>query len=198
MRLTYNIEHPVSVALTYSYSPFETSMGFNPAGWWSDRKVTTKLHQIDATLQYGLSFIRSRRVMPYIGGGLCLAIADSRLDIDIQNVLGAGPEDPDTGEVIAPYPDRAWSLTTVDWSIGAVAVAGLVYHFTPRAAVVVEMMGIMSQVDQTFDFAGTLQYIQPNSEDALIEDPSTNDILEGNYPLSNNGLRVSLGLLFGI
>ncbi|MCP4545986.1 MAG: hypothetical protein GY835_05910 [bacterium] len=193
LRMVWNVKYPVALSATYTFGQFQTESDFMPFEWDSHRTLTTNTHIIDMALQYSLQFIRSRVVMPYIGMGLSLGIAASTLDIDLINTPQVAP----AGEDMPPYPDRLFQVKSTDFAIGAIAMAGLTYHVNRRSALVVEIAGMMNQVNQNFDFDGTLQYTNPGGG-IDPTDPRTNDILSGNYPLKMNGIRVSLGILIGI
>jgi hypothetical protein len=185
LRLAWNQQPRITYTLTYYFSSYNTSADFVFNGWPSQRSVDTNLHEIALALNYGLNFMRSDRISPYLGLGLDIFFADSMLNIDLKNPLPGGED---------PLPDQYFSIPSRDAALGALAFAGLTYHFSHRIALQAEMQGVMGQVRQTFDYEGSFQHTNPSGE---VPPNLDNDILLGAYQLNLNGLRLSLGLLFG-
>jgi len=189
-RLLRHFRGPISFAASYSFSQFKQHGYFLPHGWESDRTLTSNLHELGLGIHYALAFVNSRTVEPFIGAAAALLLADSRLDITLVNVSHAS--DGNGGEA---YPDRFFHIKSTDYSIGAEAYLGLNYRLNSKLIVQGELGGTMGQINQHFDYSGSLQHIDPGSAQDAVEDPRVNDILWGAYPFDLNGLRLSIGLL---
>jgi hypothetical protein len=187
---------PIAFAATYYYSQYSAEADFVPHAWDSPRELTTNLHELVVSLRYSLSFVKSKTIVPYIGGGLCYALADSELKIDLINTHGVmfDTNQPELGVI----PDQHFSIKTTDGSLGGIALAGVKYNVTSRVQLVAEMQGILGQIRQDFDYSGSLQHILPGAPASAVADPGANDLLFGAYQLDLNGLRLSLGLAFGL
>ncbi|MDP6419021.1 MAG: outer membrane beta-barrel protein [Candidatus Krumholzibacteria bacterium] len=190
----WRIKPPVALEANYSYASFETSTSFLPHEWESPRSLNTQLHELRFAFQYGLDFVRSRAVEPYLGGGVSFLHARSLLEIDLLNINEVTENQDNPGSPILP--DRHFRVESKDTSLGAVAFVGLRYRLSPQAFLQAELMGTMGQITQNFEYEGSLQYIAPGSPPELFDDPEVNDILWGSYPLNLNGMKLSLSLRF--
>lgn len=192
LRLQWNVLPEVGFSATYSYSDYASAQIFDPLGWSSPRELTTKLHEVGLALHYGLDFVRNQRLLPYVGFGVGIVMADSDLSIDLINVAGAPESDPEN-----PYPDQSFTVSATDRSLAYFGLAGLVFRMTDRISWTAEIQGVMGDVRQDFDYDGSLQYLNP-TDASNVDDPRRNDILMGSYPLDLNGVRLAVGLLFGL
>ncbi len=194
--ITWEPQPPLAFALNYYYSQYTAEADFTPHGWGSHRKLTTNLHELLLSMRHSLSFIRSKTIVPYIGGGLLYSYGDSKLEIELENTTGVvyDSNDPES-EVI---PDQSFEVGSRKGSIGGVALAGVMYNITGRVQLVAEMQGILGQVRQEFDYSGSLQHIAPGLNPDVYLDQGLNDMLFGSYQLDLNGLRLTIGLVFGI
>ncbi len=194
LRLLWSANDVVSFSGTYNYSQYTAESFFDPYGWDSDRSLTTKLHEFTLGLQYGLQFVRSQKIEPYVGFAMNYAYADSKLAIELVNpgyVYVAGSD-----EVLMP--NQSFEVSSSNGGLGVLAMAGLSFHLTGRLLINAEIQGVMGQIRQYFDYDGSLQYIEPTPAPADVENPGINDILLGAYPLDLNGIRLSVGVLLGI
>ncbi len=193
VRVHWNYRPALGFSATYGTSSYSSSGVFEPGGWHAPRKLSTRLHELSLALHYGLDFVRSQKLLPYVGFGTSIVMADSRLDIDLLNVsnLPSGDDVPD-------YPDQHFEVKAVDTTLAYFGLVGLVYRFTNRLSLSAEIQGIMGDLRQDFDYEGSLQYIQPGSSQDDIEDWSMNDILGGVYPLDLVGMRLSIGVMVGL
>ncbi len=182
-RIMRSFRGPISFAGTYHFSQFTQKGLFVPHGWESERNLTSNLHEFILGFHYALSFVKSSTVEPYVGAGAAFLFADSQLDIGLDN--------PGTDDV-----DKTFLIESTDFALGAEAYIGLNYHLSSKLMLQGELGGTMGQVSQSFDYAGSLQHLEPGTPQDAVEDPSVNDILWGSYPLDLNGLRLSIGLLF--
>jgi len=184
---------PISFAGTYHFTQYNQNALFVPHGWESPRELNTKLHELGLGIHFALDFVRSKTVEPFVAAGVSFLYADSQLDILLDNVSGAHGGVPDT-----VYENQDFLLESTDFSVGAEAYVGLNYRVTSNLIIQGQLGGTMGQVNQNFDFDGSLQHLNPETPQDAIEDPSANDILWGSYPLELNGLRLSLGLLISL
>ncbi|MCB9512787.1 MAG: hypothetical protein H6694_00485 [Candidatus Latescibacteria bacterium] len=191
LRAFWRYRRAISFAATYSTSSYSSAANFDPLSWSSPRELKTRLHELDLTLHYGLEFVRSELLQPYVGFGIGFIVADSRLAIDLINVNGVTVSE-DSNEFL---PDRRFDVKATDSTIAYLGLAGLIYHFGPRMALNAEIQGIMGDIRQTFEYDGSLQYIAPGTASSTVEDWGRNDILGGSYPLDLVGVRLSVGLL---
>lgn len=195
LRVHWAYRPALGLAATYSFANYSSAATFNPHEWTSARELSTNLHELDFTVHYGLDFVRNQKILPYVGFGIGIAMADSQLDIGLVNTPGtlSDPEDP-----TSYLPDRSFAVKARDTTFAYIGLAGLLYRFGNRVALNAEMQGVMGDIRQTFDYAGSRQHIEANPEPAAVEDWGTNDILGGSYPMDLNGVRLSIGLLVGL
>lgn len=195
LRAYWSYRPALGLAATYNYSDYASSETFLPHGWTSPRELTTKLHELDLTVHYGLDFVRNQKLLPYVGFGIGFAVADSRLAIDLVNTPGTqtDPDDPDTR-----LPDRSVEVAARDKTLAYIGLAGLIYRFGSRLALNAEIQGVMGDIRQTFEYAGSLQHILPSPQPDDVADWGVNDILGGSYPMDLNGVRLSIGILIGL
>ena len=191
LRAFWRYRRAISFAATYSTSSYSSAATFDPRGWSSPRELKTRLHELDLTLHYGLEFVRSELLQPYVGFGVGIMAADSRLGIDLLNVGGV------TDAEDVPLPDRHFEVKATATTLAYMGLAGLIYRFASRISINAEIQGVMGDIRQTFDYEGSLQYLAREGviDPAAIEDWGTNDILGGSYPLDLVGVRLSVGLL---
>lgn len=187
----------LGLAASYNYSDYASSETWTIFGWTTPRELTTKLHELDLTVHYGLDFVRNQKLLPYVGFGIGFAMADSRLTIELVNTPGVQSDPEDPGTVL---PDRNFEIEARDTTLAYIGLAGLIYRFTGRIALNAEIQGVMGDIRQTFEYAGSLQHVLAHPEDHAqdIEDWGANDILGGSYPMDLNGVRLSIGLLIGL
>ena len=193
--LGYEPKAPITFALTYYYSSYSSEAKFNIFGWESPRELTTHLHDMVLSLRYSLGFVKSNTIVPYIGGGIGLSLADSRLNIDLNNVNNV-PFSPSVPDSVRP--DESFAITSRAASLGGVALAGVAYNLSSRLHFIAEMQGILGQIRQNFDYDGSLKYLNPSANQDQLENPGLNDLLFGSYQLDLNGLRLTLGLVYGL
>ncbi len=147
-------------------------------------------------MHYGLDFVRNQKLLPYVGFGIGLVMADSHLQIDLLNSSGVQVDDDDPDSPLLP--DKHFDIGARDTTMAYIGLAGLIYRFGSRVALNAEMQGVMGDIRQTFDYAGSLQHIRPETDPSAIEDWGKNDILGGSYPMDLSGVRLSIGILVGI
>lgn len=194
LRAYWRYRKALGFAATYSTSSYSSAGTFLPQQWSSPRELKTRLHELDLTVHYGLDFVRSELLQPYVGFGIGFILADSALDIDLLNVNGVTVSD-ESEQLI---PDQHFSVKATDSTIAYLGLAGLLYHLAPRITLNAEIQGIMGDIRQTFEYDGSLQYIVPGAESSAVEDWGRNDILGGSYPLDLVGLRLSVGVLVSL
>ncbi|MBM4117247.1 hypothetical protein FJ251_05810 [bacterium] len=195
LRIYWAYRPALGLAATYGFSNYSSAQTFTAHQWPSPRELATDLHELDVTVHYGLDFVRNQKLLPYVGFGIGLALADSRLSIDLINVQEPDPEDP-----ASLLPDRSFEIKARDHSLHYLGLAGLIYRFTSRVAISAEMQGVMGDIRQSFDYGGSYQYlvVDPENQQDVINDWKTNDILGGSYPMDLTGVRLSIGLLIGL
>jgi opacity protein-like surface antigen len=186
----------LGLAATYSFSNYSSAQAFTAHGWDSPRELTTDLHELDFTLHYGLDFVRSQRILPYVGFGIGFAMADSRLSIDLLNTPQVHEDADDSDSPLLP--NRQFEIEARDTTLTYLGLAGMMYRFGGRFAINAEIQGVMGDIRQTFEYAGSLQHIQPEAPPGAIDDWGLNDILGGSYPMDLNGMRLSIGVLVGL
>lgn len=197
MRVHWNYLPALGFSATYSTSSYSSANDFEAHSWSSPRELTTRLHELGLALHYGLDFVRSQKLLPYVGGGAAIVMADSKLSIDLLNVQNLPPFDPD--DPTAPdYPDQHFLVKARDATVTYFGMAGLIYRFTNRVSLSAEVQGIMGDIRQDFDYSGSLQHVNPGTPQNQIDDWSINDILGGAYPLDLNGIRLSVGVMVGL
>ena len=145
------------------------------------------------TLHYGLDFVRSQKLLPYVGFGFSVVYADTDLNLNLINPLEYNEADP-----ASMIPDKSSVVSSGDQTLAYLGLAGLNYRLTNRLSVTVEMQAVMGDLRQNFEYDGSLQHINPNATDDLVENWNTNDILGGVYPLDLNGVRLSIGVSMGL
>lgn len=196
LRLYWSYRPALGFSATYSLSNYSSAQTFNPHGWSTPRELKTRLHEVGLAVHYGLDFVRSHKLLPYIGVGFGVVYADSDLSIDLLNVNGVTEDSDDPDSPLRPDARRLVSAN--DTTLAYFGLAGLIFHLNGRIALNAEMQGIMGDLRQTFDYAGSMQHIAPGSEPEILESWNSNDILGGVYPLDLNGVRLSIGILVGI
>jgi hypothetical protein len=193
LSLLRHFNGPISFAGTYHFTQYTQNALFVPHGWESPRELNTQLHEFGLGVHFALDFVRSKTVEPFVAAGMTFLYADSQLDILLDNIPNSPDGNPDTA-----YENRNFLLESADLSVGAEAYVGLNYRITPHLMIQGQLGGTMGQVNQNFDYDGSLQHIFPNSDPEDVENPGNNDILWGSYPLELNGLRLSLGMLISL
>ena len=196
LRAYWSYRPALGLAATYSFSNYSSAETFLPSGWSSPRELSTNLHELDLTVHYGLDFVRNQKLLPYVGFGIGLVMADSHLKIDLLNTSGVQVDDDDPDSPLLP--DKHFDIGARDTTMAYIGLAGLIYRFGSRVALNAEMQGVMGDIRQTFDYAGSLQHIRPGSTPGDVEDWGINDILGGSYPMDLSGVRLSIGVLVGI
>jgi hypothetical protein len=194
LQVNWNIMHPVTFACTYFFTRYSTDANFEFNGWGSYKALQSDLHDLVFTMHYGLNFIRSNRVTPYIGLGANFIMARSGLEI---NLINPGPNyvlDLD-GERM---PDQHFEFKSNDTTIGALALAGLTLNLNSRMAINAEVQGTMIQINQYFDYEGSMQYVIPDYSPESYGHMGNDNILPGKRPLDLNGLKLTVGILFGL
>jgi opacity protein-like surface antigen len=194
LRVYWAYRPALGLAATYSFSDYSSAATFTPHGWSSPRELTTDLYELDFTLHYGMDFVRNQKLLPYAGFGIGFAMADSRLSIELINTPGIHEDSDDPSSPLLP--DRQFEIDARDTTMTYIGLAGLIYHFGSRLALNAEIQGVMGDIRQTFEYAGSLQHIQPGTLNA--DDWKLNDILGGSYPMDLNGVRLSIGVLVGL
>ncbi len=192
-RLQWNTLPAVGFSATYSYSSYSSSETYQVANWASPREISSNLHDLTFALHYGLDFVRSQKLLPYIGFGFSIVYADTDLNIGLINTLEYDEADPES-----MIPDKSNVVSSNDQTLAYLGLAGLNFRLTNRIAVNIEMQAIMGDLRQNFEYEGSLLHMNPNAELPFLESWNTNDILGGVYPLDLNGIRLSIGVSMGI
>ncbi len=191
--VTWNVLPAIGFLATYSFSNYSSSESYHPGAWLSNREIESNLHDLSITLHYGLDFVRSQKLLPYVGFGFSIVYADTDLNIDLIN-----PLEPDSADPASLIPDKSSTVHSGDQTLAYLGLAGLNYRLTNRLSITVEMQAIMGDLRQNFEYDGSLQHINPGASDDVVENWNTNDILGGVYPLDLNGVRLSIGISMGI
>ncbi len=191
--VTWNMVPAVAFSTSYSISNYNSSENYHPGGWLTTREIESNLHDLSVTLHYGLDFVRSQKLLPYVGFGFSVVYADTDLNIDLIN-----PLEPDEAIPASLIPDKSSTIHSGDQTLAYLGLAGLNYRLTNRLSISVEMQAIMGDLRQNFEYKGSLQHIYPGASDQAVESWNTNDILGGVYPLDLNGIRMSIGISMGI
>lgn len=189
LRLWWKAGSLLAFSATYGFSRYSTEATFTPFEWESRREMAVNLHELTVAVHHSLAFLRGSAADPYVGVGVNVYVADSEYTIGLRNVYGVTED----GDVMS---DHDVAMSSMDWTAGPVALAGITYHLSPRVAVNGEFQGLMGQVRQHFDYEGSLPYIVPNYNP---DDPlKVNDVLQGAYPMDLNGIRLSVSLLISL
>jgi len=196
LRAYWSYRPALGLAATYSFSNYSSAETFKPLQWDSARELSTDLHELDFTVHYGLDFVRNQKLLPYVGFGIGIVMADTNLRIDLHNTPGTHVDDDDPSSPLLP--DQHFDVGARDTTLAYIGLAGLIYRFGSRVALNAEMQGVMGDIRQTFEYAGSLQHIRPSSSPENVADWGLNDILGGSYPMDLNGVRLSIGVLVGL